>query len=175
MDRSRSDVFNVNDGIDAALKIANSQIKHRVEVVKSFGTLPPIQCSPSQLNQVFLNLFTNAAQAIQGNGKLYIHTSEKPEGVVIRVMDTGTGMPEEVRARIFEPFFTTKAVGQGTGLGLSIVYRIIQDHGGTIAVRSTVGKGTEFIITLPLAQKRSAIEAGQGETYAKSSPSLAAA
>ncbi len=175
VDRSRSDVFNVNDGIDSALKIANSQLKHRVEVVKAYGTLPPIECSPSQLNQVFLNLFTNAAQAIKDNGKLFIHTSEKPEGVVIRIMDTGGGMPEEVRARIFEPFFTTKAVGQGTGLGLSIVYRIIQDHGGSIDVRSTLGKGTEFIIVLPLKQPRVSAEDIQGDVYAGSDPALAAA
>ncbi|HEY0974905.1 MAG TPA: ATP-binding protein [Solimonas sp.] len=169
VDRSRSDVFNINDGLDAALKIANSQIKHRVEVVRSYGQVPPIECSPSQLNQVFLNLFTNAAQAIQDHGKLFIHTSAKPDngGVVVRVMDTGSGMPEDVRKRIFEPFFTTKAVGQGTGLGLSIVYRIIQDHGGTIDVRSTPGKGTEFIINLPLKQKRS--DGGQSETYVKAS------
>jgi len=175
VDRSRSDVFNVNDGIDSALKIANSQLKHRVEVVKAYGTLPPIECSPSQLNQVFLNLFTNAAQAIKDNGKLFIHTSEKPEGVVIRIMDTGGGMPEEVRARIFEPFFTTKAVGQGTGLGLSIVYRIIQDHGGSIEVRSTLGKGTEFIIVLPLKQARVSAEDIQADIYAGSDPALAAA
>ncbi len=175
VDRSRSDVFNVNDGIDSALKIANSQLKHRVEVVKAYGTLPPIECSPSQLNQVFLNLFTNAAQAIKDNGKLFIHTSEKPEGVVIRIMDTGGGMPEEVRSRIFEPFFTTKAVGQGTGLGLSIVYRIIQDHGGSIDVRSTLGKGTEFIIVLPLKQARVSAEDMAGDIYAGSDPALAAA
>lgn len=154
VDRSRNDVFNINDGIESALKIANNQLKHRVEVVKSFGQIPAIECSPSQLNQVFLNLFTNAAQAIDGDGKIFVHTATDPRGVAIRILDTGCGMSEEVRARIFEPFFTTKPVGKGTGLGLSIVYRIIEDHGGTIDVRSQPGKGSEFIIVLPLKQRR---------------------
>ncbi|MES0874766.1 DAHL domain-containing protein [Sinimarinibacterium thermocellulolyticum] len=153
VDRSRTDLFDVNDGIDAALKICQNQLKHRIEVVKAYGKLPQIECSPSQLNQVFLNLINNAAQAIDGEGKIYIHTMPSAKGVSIRVLDTGCGMTEEVRARIFEPFFTTKPVGKGTGLGLSIVYRIIEDHGGTIDVRSSPGKGSEFTIELPLRQR----------------------
>ncbi|MEC9361958.1 MAG: DAHL domain-containing protein [Pseudomonadota bacterium] len=152
VDRSRSDLFDVNDGIDAALKICQNQLKNRVEVVKAYGELPQIECSPSQLNQVFLNLINTAAQAIDGEGRIYIHTTPSARGVSIRVLDTGCGMSEEVRARIFEPFFTTKPVGKGTGLGLSIVYRIIEDHGGSIDVRSTPGKGSEFTIELPLKQ-----------------------
>ncbi|MFC4252777.1 ATP-binding protein [Sinimarinibacterium flocculans] len=152
VDRSRSDLFDVNDGIDASLKICQNQLKHRVEVVRTYGKLPQIECSPSQLNQVFLNLINNAAQAIDGEGKIHIHTTPTPSGVSIRFLDNGCGMSEEVRARIFEPFFTTKPVGKGTGLGLSIVYRIIEDHGGTIEVRSTPGKGSEFNIELPLKQ-----------------------
>ncbi|MGH8461288.1 MAG: DAHL domain-containing protein [Stenotrophobium sp.] len=153
VDRSRTDLFNVNDGLDSALKIANNLLKHRVEVIKSYGELPKIECSPSQLNQVFLNLLTNAAQAIDGSGKIYLHTTASTAGVNIHVLDTGCGMPEEVRERIFEPFYTTKPVGKGTGLGLSIVYRIIQDHGGNIEVRSTPGKGSDFKIHLPLKQR----------------------
>jgi signal transduction histidine kinase len=153
VDRSRSDLFNVNDGLDSSLKIANNLLKHRIEVVKSYGVLPRIECSPSQLNQVFLNLLTNAAQAIEGEGRIYLHTTADDSGVNIRILDTGSGMPEEVRKRIFEPFFTTKPVGKGTGLGLSIVFRIIEDHGGSIEVRSTPGKGSDFKIRLPLKQK----------------------
>ncbi len=154
VDRSRNDLFDVNDGIDAALKICQSQFKHRVEVFRTYGKLPQIECSPSQLNQVFLNLISNAAQAIEGEGKIHIHTTAENHGVAIRVLDNGSGMPEDVRARIFEPFFTTKPVGKGTGLGLSIVFRIIEDHGGSIDVRSTPGKGSEFIIRLPTRQRR---------------------
>ncbi|HSW12191.1 MAG TPA: DAHL domain-containing protein [Solimonas sp.] len=154
VDRSRNDLFDVNAGIESALKIAHTQLKHRVEVVRQFGKVPQVECSPSQLNQVFLNLFTNAAQAIDGEGKIYVHTAAEGSGVSIRILDTGCGMSEDVRARIFEPFFTTKAVGKGTGLGLSIVYRIIEEHGGRIEVRSAPGKGSEFIIQLPCKQKR---------------------
>jgi signal transduction histidine kinase len=171
VDRSRNDLFNVNDGIESALKICNNQLKHKVEVVKSFGQLPPIECSPSQLNQVFLNLFTNAAQAIGDKGKIFIRTAKEAHGVGIRILDNGSGMSEAVRARIFEPFFTTKPVGKGTGLGLSIVYTIIQDHGGKIDVRSTPGKGTEFYIVLPFKQSRAAEAAFESQAM----PELAAA
>ena len=152
VDRSRSDMFNVNEGIESALKIGHNVLKNRVEIVKNYGELSEIECSPSQLNQVFLNLITNGAQAIEGEGKIFIHTSQDKDGVEIRVLDTGCGMSEEVRNRIFEPFFTTKPVGKGTGLGLSIVYRIIEDHAGQINVTSSPGNGSEFIIRLPLRQ-----------------------
>lgn len=175
VDRSRTDLFNVNDGLDSALKICNNQLKHGIEVVRSYGQLPQVECSPSQLNQVFLNLFTNAAQAIDGNGKIYIHTSPEAGGVAIRIMDTGSGMPEDVRARIFEPFFTTKPVGKGTGLGLSIVFRIIEDHGGRIQVRSAVGKGSEFIIHLPLKQQRQSVPAAPPANTIPPEAALAAA
>ncbi len=156
VDRSRTDLFSVNDGIDSALKICQNQFKGRVEVIKQYGELPQIECSPSQLNQVFLNLFTNAAQAIEGNGRIYVHTLSGTDGVDVRILDTGCGMSEDVRSHIFEPFFTTKPVGKGTGLGLSIVFRIIEEHGGRIDVRSTPGKGSEFAIHLPLRQKKQA-------------------
>ncbi len=166
VDRSRTDLFDVNDGLEAALKICNNQLKHRIDVVKSYARLPAIECSPSQLNQVFLNLFNNAAQAIEGEGKLYIHTAPGPRGIAIRILDTGSGMSDDVRARIFEPFFTTKPVGKGTGLGLSIVFRIIEDHGGHIDVRSTPGKGSEFAIHLPLKQARTDASATSAEALA---------
>ena len=154
VDRSRSDMFNVNEGIESALKIGNNVLKNRVEVVKDFGELPEIECSPSQLNQVFLNLITNGAQAIDGEGKIFIHTTHDKDNVEVRIKDTGCGMSDEIRNRIFEPFFTTKAVGKGTGLGLSIVYRIIEDHSGKINVNSSPGNGSEFIIRLPLRQSQ---------------------
>lgn len=154
VDRSRTDMFNINDGIDSALKIGHNLLKHRVEIVKQYDELPEIECSPSQLNQVFLNLITNGAQAIDGEGKIFVHTHREDDGVAVRIMDTGCGMTADVRERIFEPFFTTKPVGKGTGLGLSIVYRIIEDHGGRIEVKSEPGKGSEFAIHLPLRQNR---------------------
>lgn len=158
VDRSRHDFFNVNHGLDSALKIAHNQIKDHIEVVKDFGEVPEVECAPSQINQVFLNLITNAGQAIEGNGKITLHTRREGEGVRIRLIDTGSGMSDEVKAKIFEPFFTTKPVGQGTGLGLSIVFRIIEDHGGKIDVISAPGQGTEFSIYLPLRQTKKAGE-----------------
>jgi two-component system, NtrC family, sensor kinase len=152
VDRSRADLFNVNHGLDSALKICNNLIKDRIEVIKQYGDVPEIECAPSQLNQVFLNLLTNAGQAIEGTGQITLLTEAEADGVVIRIRDSGIGMSDEVRAKIFEPFFTTKAVGSGTGLGLSIVFRIIEDHGGQIEVQSTPGEGSEFIIRLPLKQ-----------------------
>ena len=169
VDRSRADQFNINDGIDSALKICHNLIKDRIEVVKHYGDVPEIECAPSQLNQVFLNLLTNAAQAIEGEGKIHIHTTAESRGVKIRVLDTGCGMSEEVLVKIFEPFFTTKPVGSGTGLGLSIVFRIIEDHGGRIEAHSEPGKGSEFIIHLPLKQ----IATGDADTSLLS-PALAA-
>ena len=153
VDRSRNDLFDLNAGVDSALKICNNQLKGRVEVVRNFAPLPEIECSPSQINQVFLNLITNAAQAIDNDGTITIETAVEKGGVVVRVADTGSGMSAETQKRIFEPFFTTKPVGKGTGLGLSIVFRIIEEHGGRIAVESEPGVGTVFSVHLPLRQK----------------------
>ncbi|MES2856169.1 MAG: ATP-binding protein, partial [Bdellovibrionota bacterium] len=108
----------------------------------------------SQLNQVFMNILTNAAQAIEGDGEIWIALKETRKGVEpwaqISIRDSGKGMPAEVVEKIFDPFYTTKGVGQGTGLGLSISYGIVRQHGGDIRVNSTVGKGTEFIIAVPV-------------------------
>jgi len=151
VDRSQSQLFDINEGIETALKICNSQLKDGVKITRMFAELPQINCAPSQLNQVFLNLITNAAQAMDGKGQICIRTSLHESDVEVAISDTGSGMDEETRAHIFEPFFTTKPVGKGTGLGLSIVFRIIEDHGGSIRVESELGKGTEFFIRLPVA------------------------
>jgi signal transduction histidine kinase len=117
--------------------------------------MPIVDCLPGKINQVFMNLITNAVQAIVSKGDkngatLTIRTWQENENVKISIKDTGTGMPEEVKQKIFEPFFTTKDVGEGTGLGLSIVFRIIENHQGNIDVITNVNQGTEFIITLPI-------------------------
>jgi len=150
VDRSQSQLFDLNAGIDTALKICNSQLKDGINVDRDFAALPEISCAPSQLNQVFLNLINNAAQAMDGRGLIQIATRQVGENVEVAIRDNGSGMDEDTRAHIFEPFFTTKAVGKGTGLGLSIVFRIIEDHGGTIHVESELGKGSEFVIRLPI-------------------------
>ncbi|MBD2857864.1 GHKL domain-containing protein [Spongiibacter sp. KMU-158] len=153
VDRSQTELFDVNDGLDTSLKICHNQLKDRVSIEREYAELPKISCAPSQLNQVFLNLINNASQAIDGAGTITIKTELENERVLIRVRDTGCGMDEETRAHIFEPFFTTKPIGEGTGLGLSIVFRIIEDHGGEISVASKKGEGTEFLISLPVASQ----------------------
>lgn len=149
LDQSHVDNVDVHECLESSLTIAKNVLKHKAEVVKEYGEVPRITCAPSQLNQVFLNLFTNAAQAIEDHGKLILKTSADQEYVHISVQDTGKGIPKETLPKIFDPFFTTKAVGEGTGLGLSISYQIVRQHGGRIRVASEPGKGTRFIVSLP--------------------------
>ncbi|NEQ51482.1 MAG: HAMP domain-containing protein [Leptolyngbya sp. SIO3F4] len=145
---------NIHDGLDSTLLILNHRIKHNVEVLKDYDDLPLVRCFPAQLNQVFTNIIANALDAMFDadcdRKHLTIVTrvlTRKQVQVIIR--DSGPGIPLEVRNKIFDPFFTTKPVGKGTGLGLGICFKIIQQHQGSIDLRSKVGKGTEFIITLP--------------------------
>lgn len=152
LDRARIDRVNLNECLDSALTIGRNLIKQKAEVVQDYGDLPPVECAASQINQVLLNILTNAAQAIEGFGVIRLQSRARDEGVEIRITDNGCGMPEAVRQRIFDPFYTTKPVGQGTGLGLSISYQIITQHGGSLAVASTPGTGTEFRLWLPQQQ-----------------------
>ena len=126
--------------------LLRNKYKDRITIEKEYGDIPQIECYPGQLNQVFMNILTNAIDAIEEKGKVTIRTSKSNAMVQITISDTGTGIPEEIRSKIFEPFFTTKEVGQGTGLGLSISHGIIEKHMGRIDVNSEVGKGSEFII-----------------------------
>jgi signal transduction histidine kinase len=143
---------NLHDGLNSTLNIVANEIKYHAEVKKDFGEIPEIECLPSQLNQVFMNLLVNAAHAIEGKGVISIQTGKRDEGVFVRISDTGKGIPQENLKRIFDPFFTTKPVGKGTGLGLSLSYGIIQKHHGRIEVESEVGKGTTFTVWLPITQ-----------------------
>ena len=156
VDRDGMDTIDLNDSIRSALTIAGHQLRDRIHVVQELGEIPKVKCMPSQINQVFLNMITNAAQAMDDDGTLTIRSVAKPNFVEVSFEDTGHGIPDDVLPKIFDPFFTTKPVGEGTGLGLSIVHKIIQGHGGAIRVKSQVGKGTTFFVELPIAQKPAA-------------------
>ena len=150
LDRSKTSSFNLNDGLNSTLGLARHLLKS-IKVNKNFGEIPDIQCAPSQINQVFLNLITNAAQALpNGSGEITLTSHSDGNGVTIEVRDNGSGIAPELLPKIFDPFFTTKEIGKGTGLGLSISYQIIKDHGGRIDVESQKGQGTRFTIWLPV-------------------------
>jgi signal transduction histidine kinase len=142
----------IHVGLKSTLNIAHNQIKNRAQLKLEFGNLPPVECVPSQINQVFLNLLVNAAQAlpVDKEGLITIRTYSDGSFISIEVEDNGEGMSDEILHKIFDPFFTTKEAGKGTGLGLSVSQKIIQDHAGTLTASSSVGVGSVFKITLPV-------------------------
>lgn len=152
--------FDIHNGIDSTLMILQHRLKEndqrsKIAITKAYGDLPLIHCFPGQLNQVFMNLLANAIDAIEDSqsdvNQIVITTSVTSENAVISIQDTGNGMSEETKQRIFEHLFTTKPVGQGTGLGLSIARQIVvEKHGGELLVHSELGKGSEFVIRIPL-------------------------
>ena len=150
--------IDLRESLDTTLELLKGEIKNRIQVHRQYEPIPNVTCYASQINQVLMNILSNAVQAIQGSGQIWISTlpikasSNQMGRVQISIQDSGMGMSPEVLEKIFEPFFTTKGVGQGTGLGLSISYGIIQNHGGEIQVRSENGVGTEFTLIIPVAQ-----------------------
>lgn len=148
----------IHDGINSTLVLLNSSMSGRIKIEKDFAEIPMVECLAGKINQVFMNIITNSIHALTDhladnpNPLITIKTSQIGEFIKIEIGDNGPGMPDSVKDRIFEPFFTTKAVGKGTGLGLSIVYTIIENHKGTLEVDTSEGKGTNFIITLPIYQ-----------------------
>jgi signal transduction histidine kinase len=151
LDRSKVAAFDLNEGVTSALAIARNELKTKT-VKKEFGVLPRVSCSPSQINQVFLNLLTNAAQATPARGgEIKVRTMlHGDKHVAVEVEDNGHGIPPDVLPKIFDPFFTTKEAGKGTGLGLSICFKIVQAHGGRIEVASKPNAGTRFTVILPI-------------------------
>jgi signal transduction histidine kinase len=139
-------------GMDSTLNVVWNELKYKTEVVKEYAGIPDIECIPSQLNQVFMNLLINAAQAIDKHGRITVRTGQEDQKVWVEIQDTGRGIKPEHLSRIFDPFFTTKPVGKGTGLGLSLSYGIVNKHNGRIEVHSEEGQGTSFRIWLPTTQ-----------------------
>ncbi|NBX91819.1 MAG: sensor histidine kinase [Proteobacteria bacterium] len=158
MDESSFRPSDLHEGLKSTLRLLSAELKNRITVHQEFGEIPKVECALSQINQVFMNLISNAAQAINGKGSIWIRTYSEEKSVIIEIEDSGMGMSPEVVSQVFVPFFTTKRVGEGTGLGLSIAYGLIQKHNGRIEVESEPGKGTLFRIILPITQRVS--EAG---------------
>ena len=143
-------------GLESTLNIVNNELKFKARIVRQFGELPMVECLPSELNQVFMNVLMNAGQAIAERGTIVVSTGSTDSHVWVSVQDDGQGIPADVLPRIFDPFYTTKPVGSGTGLGLSISYGIMLKHHGTISVDSTPGQGTTMRIELPIRQPQQA-------------------
>ena len=140
---------NINTAIEDALRLTSNELKYKCEVTKELGDLPEISCRVDQLTQVFVNFFVNAAHAMEDHGRITINSHIEEDFILVTVCDTGKGIAPENLVKLFDPFFTTKDVGEGTGLGLAISYGIIEEHGGTIEVESTPGKGTCFTVRIP--------------------------
>ncbi|MEO7781859.1 MAG: ATP-binding protein [Candidatus Nitrotoga sp.] len=142
----------LHNGIDRTLSIVSNEINYKAVVVKEYGVIPEVECLPSQLNQVVMNLLVNASHAMEEHGTVTIRTGQQGDEVWVDIADTGKGITPEHMKKIFDPFFTTKPIGMGKGLGLSLSYGILQKHHGRIEVKSEVGKGTVFRLWLPISQ-----------------------
>lgn len=172
----------INGALQSTLKVAANQLKYKCTVHEDYADLPALTCNIGRLNQVFMNLLVNAGQAIDEDGEIFISTRFINNEVIVSIRDTGCGMSPEVQKQLFNPFFTTKDVGSGTGLGLSISHGIVEEHGGRIQVQSVEGKGSRFIVRLPVQgplsavvpeQKTKAAQASEGQT--KTTPEQVAA
>jgi signal transduction histidine kinase len=150
LDEAELKMADINTGIESTLAIVWNELKYKATVKKEYGDLPLTRCNLGELNQVFMNLLVNAAQAIDTKGEIIVRTGRENGSIFVTISDTGCGIPADRMNRIFEPFFTTKEVGKGTGLGLSIAYEIVKKHNGELSVQSEPGLGTIFRVTIPV-------------------------
>jgi signal transduction histidine kinase len=156
LDEAEIKKIDIHSGIDSTVRLLSRYFSGgQLSIRRNYGDLPLINCYAGQLNQVWMNLLVNAAQAVSDHGEVSIATSLDEDSVVVAISDNGSGIPEDQLSRIFDPFFTTKPVGEGTGLGLSISYGIIERHRGTIKVESQVGTGATFTVRIPIHQNES--------------------
>ncbi len=157
LDQSEKKSVNIHEGIESTLLLLNHRVQPKIEIIKKYGNLPPVQCYPAQLNQVFMNILSNGIDALleldnQIQKQIVIKTEvTELETVIITFRDNGDGIDSEIQSKIFDPFFTTKPINQGTGLGLAISHQIIEKHQGNIQLKSEFGYGTEFSIEIPIA------------------------
>jgi two-component system NtrC family sensor kinase len=150
LDEAQLKRVSLKEGLQNTLKLLSGELKNRVTVHEDYQEKAQVKCYASQLNQVFMNIVSNGAQAITKNGEIWIKTWLEGPWAFISIRDNGPGIAKADLDKIFDPFFTTKPIGQGTGLGLSISYGIVQKHGGEIVVKSEKGEGTEFMIKVPV-------------------------
>ncbi|MEH2095176.1 ATP-binding protein [Nostoc sp.] len=157
LDQSDKKAVNIHEGIESTLLLLNHRIQPKIEIIKKYGNLPPVQCYPAQLNQVFMNILSNGIDALleldnHHQKQIVIKTEvTELETVIITFRDNGNGIDSEIQSKIFDPFFTTKPINKGTGLGLAISHQIIEKHDGNIQLKSELGYGTEFAIEIPIA------------------------
>jgi signal transduction histidine kinase len=152
MDRSSYAATDVREGLESTLTILGRKLKDTTVTREYEEGLPKIWAHGGELNQVWINLVDNAADAVEGRGRIGVRAYRDGDSVVVEVFDDGPGIPRELQARVFEPFFTTKQVGEATGLGLDIVRRIVASHGGEVTLASAFGK-TRFVVRLPIDRK----------------------
>lgn len=160
-DRSEIDHIDLREALESTLRLLSHETSERIRVVRELGDLPRVECYGDQVNQVFMNLLVNAVQAIRDEGTITIRTRQDADRAVIEIADTGIGIREENLDRVFEPGFTTKGKRVGMGLGLLISRQVVERHGGSLSVRSTLGSGTTFIVALPFRLPREAGTSGE--------------
>lgn len=161
LDEAEMKLIDLHEGIDSTLLLLNHRFKQGIQIVKHYGKLPLVECHPAQINQVFMNIISNAVDALQDCTKtpqITITTESQQDKIVVKIADNGFGIPQEIISKLFDPFFTTKPVGQGTGLGLAICYQVVEKHHGKIQITSTPEYGAEFIINLPIKAIRNAAQ-----------------
>ena len=158
LDEAEFQHVDIHEGLDSILLLSQNDLKGKITMIKNYGNIPPVACYPSELNQVFMNVLSNAIEAIDDTGEIQVQTSQNESYACITFTDTGRGIPPENRDKIFNPGFTTKGVGVGVGLGLAICYRIIEKHNGTISIASEVGQGTTCRIEIPIEAEIKNIE-----------------
>jgi len=156
LDEGTVKTINIHESIESVLLFLRHKMEGRIEVERHYGEAEMLTCFAGELNQVLMNIIANAIDAIEGSGRITLTTGQQNGDFIIRVRDTGKGIPEEIRNRIFEPFFTTKPIGQGTGLGLAISYGIVKAHHGSMEFSSQAGEGTEFILKIPTSLRTQA-------------------
>lgn len=162
LDEAELKRIDISEGIDSTIRLLSRYYSSgQIQLRKNYGDLPLITCYAGQINQVWMNLLVNAAQAMPQHGEVTVATRLENDWVTIEISDTGCGIPEDQLSRIFDPFFSTKPVGEGTGLGLSISYGIVEQHGGTITVKSKLGAGTTFTVRIPAHTSDSDIQPKQ--------------